>query len=99
MPGTLTSTPRPANKPAPDERDVSGAAALFRSFLSQLASYAPSEGAIRAFKSLISPENALKAGVRIAADRVIADAMTEFAAQLPHLLEGEIGRASCRERV
>lgn len=76
-----------AADPSEEDRDVSGAAALFSALLTQLAPHTPSPAAMARWRGMIPDEEARVDGVSVSSDRVIAAAMTEFAALVPHLLQ------------
>lgn len=79
-----------AADPAEEDCDISGAVALFSALLTQLAPYAPSPAAMARWRGMIPDEEARVDGVTVSSDRVIAAAMTEFAALVPHLLQAPL---------
>jgi len=80
-------TPSAAAELASGERDVSGAVALFSALLDQLAPHAPSPEAAGCWRGMMSDEEARLDGVTVSSDRVLAAAMSGYAALVPYLLE------------
>lgn len=88
--GSNPSDPAASGAPADpvtEERDVSGAAALFGSLLAGLAQHAAAPEVAAYFRGMISDEEARRDGISVSSDRVLSAAMADFAAVIPHVIE------------